>query len=409
MRPLFSQTAAAASVFAVLAMSAAASTVNIQELLASASPGDEVAVPAGQYYGSITVPDGVTLIGDGADTTILDGGGKGHVVTMGKNTVLAGFTIRNGLVGVANTNEAFFTVADCRITANIQYGVMVRGGSALIVSNLISATRQLAGVVCLQSNPYILDNVFEGNVFGVVVGGKLVPTIVDNIFIGNQTAIRLNSAGAITGNNIFDRNGANIVGGNMDATDKVQTVNLAQLMPYNRKPGRYTELIRRAFDQVTSEHPAVLYTLLPEDGRFLVATLFPWATFTVASATPDTLINGHMAFDTMTQDILASEKVTAMQLPAVAVRGDKQPDMELNRYALDMAYEHPGSYYTDSDGRRHFTRTTSFSMIHISLPSGWTATSILPAGTSELSGDKEVVNIRSCGHTRIDLVLEPVQ
>lgn len=387
----------------------AAAPVNIQELLDAAVPGAEVAVPAGDYYGRIVVPDGVTLMGDGADTTILDGGGMGQVVTMGKNAVIAGFTVRNGLVGVANTNESFFTVADCRVTANIQYGILVRGGSALIVSNLISGTKQLAGAACFQANPYLLDNVFEGNPVGVVVSGKLVPTIADNTFIGNQTAIRLNSASAITAHNTFDRNGENIAGGKMDATDRVQTVDLAGLAAYNRKPGRYQELIRRVFDQVTSEHPVVLYTLLPEDGKFTVATLFPWATFTVASATPDTRIGNHLAFDTLTQDLLASEKISAMQLPAVTVRSAAHPDSELNRYVLDMAYEHPGSYYTDADGRRHFRRLTSFSTIRTTLPPGWKTTSISPAGSSELIDGKEVVTIRSCGRTTVDLVLEPVR
>jgi hypothetical protein len=391
------------------ALPAIAEQESIQELLATAQPGVEVAVPAGVYTGSLFVPDDVTLLGDGADTTILDGGGKGFVVTMGRNAVLAGFTVRNGTVGVANTNEAFFTVADCRVTENIQYGIMVRGGSALIVSNLISATRQLAGVACLQANPYILDNVFESNPVGVVVNGKLVPTIVDNIFVANQTAIRLNSANAITGNNIFDRNTVNIAGGNLDPTDLVRPVDLSKVKAYNGKPGRYTDLIRRVFDQVTSEHPAVLYTLLPEDGKFLVATLFPWATFTVASATPDTKINGHLAFDTMTQDILASEKISSAQTPAVSVRSDKHPDMELNRYVLDMTYEHAGSYCTDADGLRHFKRMTSFSNIRILLPAGWKASVIKPAGTTEESNGQHVVTMRSCGHTDVDLTLEPAQ
>jgi hypothetical protein len=390
-------------------LAAIAEQESIQERLAAAQPGDEIAVPAGVYTCSLFVPDGVTLLGDGADTTTLDGGGKGFVVTMGKNAVLAGFTVRNGTVGVANTNESFFTVADCRVTENIQYGIMVRGGSALIVSNLISSTRQLAGVACLQANPYILDNVFESNPVGIVVNGKLVPTIVDNIFVANQTAIRLNSASAITGNNIFDRNTVNIVGGNLDPTDLIQPVDLLKLKAYNSKPGRYTDLINRVFDQVTSEHPAVLYTLLPEDGKFLVATLFPWATFTVASATPDTKISGHLAFDTMTQDILASEKISSGQTPAVAVRSDKHPDMELNRYVLDMTYEHGGSYSTDADGLRHFKRMTSFSTIRILLPTGWKASAIKPAGTAEDSNGQQVVTIRSCGHTTVDLTLEPAE
>lgn len=390
-------------------LSAVAQQESIQDRLNAAAAGDEVLVPSGVYTGSLFVPEGVALIGDGADTTVLDGGGQGRVVTMGRSSILAGFTVRNGLVGVGNTNECFFTVADCRITENIQYGILVRGGSALIVSNLISATRQLAGIGCLQSNPYIVDNVFDSNPVGVVVGGKLVPTIVDNVFVRNQTAIRLNAASAITGNNIFDGNTVNMIGGNLDATDRIAPVDTAKLKAYNAKPGRYADLIRRVFDQVTSEHPAVLYTLLPTDGKFLVATLFPWATFTVASATTDTRINGHLAFDTMTQDVLSSERVTAGQSPAVSVRGDKHPDMEMNRYALDMTYEHGGSYYTDDEGRRHFKRMTSFSIIRIAVPAGWKAVASSPQGSVEQVGDQEVVNIRGCGRTCIDLTLDPAQ
>jgi hypothetical protein len=91
------------------------------------------------------------------------------------------------------------------------------------------------------------------------------------------------------------------------------------------------------------------------------------------------------------------------------VRSDKHPDMELNRYVLDMAYEHGASYYTDGDGLRHFKRLTSFSVIRVTLPVGWKASSITPAGTSEVVSGQDVVTIRSCGHTLIDITFSQTE
>jgi hypothetical protein len=401
------------SVFAVLVgffhAGAVARADSLQERIDAAAPGDEVVVPAGFYSGAIVVRDGIALIGDGADSTVLDGGGQPCVVTMGKDASIGGFTVQNGVVGIANSNESFFSVFDCRIVDNQHYGIRVQGGSAVIVSNLIARTRQLAGVLCLNANPYIMDNVIQDNPIGVVVGGKLTPTIVDNIFVGNQTGIRLNQATAILGGNTFDRNAVNIVGGTLDPTDRIAQVDLASLKPYRSKPGRYGSLIARIRDQVLGEHPMVIYTLSDTEGQFLVATLFPWATFTVGSATRDTKIVDPFAYDAATQDRLATERVVLQERPGVAVKSDTHPDAPANRYVLDMIYEHGASYAAVEEGMRRFTRLTTFANIRIVLPDGWVAVSSKPAGTTEMVNGRQVVSIRDCGHTTVDLLIAPVK
>jgi len=386
-----------------------AGAASIQEMIDAAQPGGQVVVQAGFYSGPIVVRDGITLIGDGADATVLDGGGQACTVTMGKDAAIGGFTVQNGVIGIANSNECFFSVFDCRIVDNQHYGIKVQGGSAVIVSNLIARTRQLAAIVCLNANPYIMDNVIQDNPFGVVVAGKLAPTIIDNIFVGNQTGIRLNDAMAILGGNTFDRNVANIVGGTLHSTDRIAPVDLATLKAYGAKPGRYTNLIARIRDQVLGEHPLLIYTLSETEGRFLVATLFPWATFTVGSSTRDTKIVDPFAYDTATQDRLATEQILQQERPAVSVKSDAHPDDVANRYVLDMIYEHGPSYTAAGDGARRFTRLTSFSNVRVVLPEGWVATSVKPDASSELVNGRQVLSIRECGQTTVDIRIERVQ
>jgi nitrous oxidase accessory protein NosD len=67
----------------------------IAQGLAAAQPGDIVQVAAGLYAETgLNVPAGVSLIGAGRDTTIINGGNSGVVIYPGHNSVVEGLTIR---------------------------------------------------------------------------------------------------------------------------------------------------------------------------------------------------------------------------------------------------------------------------------------------------------------------------
>ena len=68
----------------------------IQEAINNAVDGDTVFVKTGTYYEHIIVNRTVTLVGEDASTTIIDGSDTGHVVYIVQDNVnITGFTVRN--------------------------------------------------------------------------------------------------------------------------------------------------------------------------------------------------------------------------------------------------------------------------------------------------------------------------
>jgi hypothetical protein len=63
------------------------------------SPGDSIVVAAATYHENLTIPHTLRIIGAGAATTIIDGGGvASEIVNSGRRAVLAvsGLTFRDG-------------------------------------------------------------------------------------------------------------------------------------------------------------------------------------------------------------------------------------------------------------------------------------------------------------------------
>ena len=71
---------------------------DVQSAINAASRGALIAIAAGTYTGTVTVDRSLILEGADRDTTILDGGAGGSVVTTlpGTTVTLANLTIQNG-------------------------------------------------------------------------------------------------------------------------------------------------------------------------------------------------------------------------------------------------------------------------------------------------------------------------
>ncbi len=78
----------------------------IADAIAVAAPGDTVYVTAGTYIESgISIPFALTILGEGAQDSIVDGGGAGPVFTViapGDDVFIRRLTIQNGDAGIAN-------------------------------------------------------------------------------------------------------------------------------------------------------------------------------------------------------------------------------------------------------------------------------------------------------------------
>src|SRR5262249_28072946 len=95
--------------------------------------GDSIKVAAATYRENLTVGVSLKIIGAGARTTIMDGGGAGTVVTISAGTVtLSRLTIQNGLAassGGGIYNSGTLTINDSTISGNISGRANVSPGS----------------------------------------------------------------------------------------------------------------------------------------------------------------------------------------------------------------------------------------------------------------------------------------
>lgn len=108
--------------------------------------GDTVYVWAGTYTQQITLRAGISVIGEGASVTFIDGeNARGPMVSasgsaIGSSTVLQGLTIRRGLAtnggGISLTGGASPLIADCVVSENRATGT----GGGLYVFNSASFT-----------------------------------------------------------------------------------------------------------------------------------------------------------------------------------------------------------------------------------------------------------------------------
>jgi len=190
-----------------------------------ASSGETVFVAPGTYPESVTVPSGVSLVGAGATTTVIDGTGllTAGIAVGGSSgtTVISGFHIRDhGGYGVFSGNGARTEVRDCLIE-NTQDGVHFNSDG--VVRDCVIRNVRGVGVFAYRGGfPAPVDPLVENN---IIVGAGMVgigashqsrPLIVNNTVVGCGTSgTQLQGSGlfaddtaAEVRNNIFAFNGA---------------------------------------------------------------------------------------------------------------------------------------------------------------------------------------------------------
>ena len=179
----------------------------IQEAIDAASPRDTIFVHSGIYYEHLVVNKTVSLIGENRNTTIIDGGGTGHIICVTvSNSVISGFTLRDGY----------------------NYGVHLREGTK---DNIVSGNtikRCCVGVLLDHSHGNtVSENTVENNDCGIHVEYSNGNIVNGNILTYNYHGISISySSDNIVGGNKLTRNShgvyfwysnGNVVSGNIAA------------------------------------------------------------------------------------------------------------------------------------------------------------------------------------------------
>ncbi len=137
----------------------------IQDAIAAASSGDTIFVYSGIYYENIIIDKRITLLGEGRDSVIIDGGGSGNVIIVRVNGVeISEVCITNSgarSAGILLDNVDYVTVSHCKID-NAYYGIVLSSASYnTIRENIISNSSNIG----INIDAYSHDNSFYHNNF----------------------------------------------------------------------------------------------------------------------------------------------------------------------------------------------------------------------------------------------------
>ena len=160
----------------------------ITDAMMSAKKGDTVWVEPGIYHEYIYVAPDITLLSRSIFKAILDGRGRGTIVTMGNNSVFSGFEVRNGTIGIFSTANGV-TISQCRVSFNQQTGIMCVGNLPRIEDNLIVYNKGsgIQGWDVRTTSSSINHNTiaYNGN-HGISIGGNSSIVIENNIIAFNS-------------------------------------------------------------------------------------------------------------------------------------------------------------------------------------------------------------------------------
>lgn len=187
----------------------------IQQAIDKASPEGVVFVMAGNYQENIIIEDhDLDIRGEGSETTLIDGGGRGAVISITGGTVILGdITISNssedeaGVVG----EETRLIVNNSLITRN-GYGIRVLH-SNLTVTNSSLISNSNTGVYIDFSQGGIANSNITGNGRGIVSDRESELNISNSLIGGNLNAgleIISNSTALISNSAIRDNFGSGV-------------------------------------------------------------------------------------------------------------------------------------------------------------------------------------------------------
>jgi hypothetical protein len=161
---------------------------SIVEALKKAQSGDTIRVASGIYQEHFVLSPGIMLQSEKTFAAVIDGKGRGTVVTLSNSNNISGFEIRNGTIGIYSGGHDN-RISHCRIVNNIQAGILCVGHLPQI-EDVIIAFNKGSGIKGwdVQSIKASLSHatIAYNENHGISLGGNSY-VVVENCIIGFNT------------------------------------------------------------------------------------------------------------------------------------------------------------------------------------------------------------------------------
>lgn len=173
---------------------------SIQDAINSASDGDIIKVSAGQYDEILIVDKSIELIGESANSTILnysDNETEMSIITLkSDNSIIKGFTIISDNISL-KTNGIKIISSNNSITDNIiqknGYGILLQNSENSMISDNIFIENRV-GLLSVNSinNNILLNNFTQNTEYGVYTQSKSDNNAIKlNVFLDNYNGVRI--------------------------------------------------------------------------------------------------------------------------------------------------------------------------------------------------------------------------
>jgi len=200
-------------------LSSATACKTIGHAVSLSLPGDTIIAAAATYKENIHIGKSLNILGSGASTTIIDGGGVGTVITISSTSAhvsLSRMTIRDGFGSSGNgfgggggvVNMGTLTISKSTVSGNTARGMPGQGGGLLN-----------RGTLTINNSSFV-GNVVSG-IFGAGFGGAIFnygTVRINNTTISGNTASGtgggINNAGNLALNNATISDNSSISGAN---------------------------------------------------------------------------------------------------------------------------------------------------------------------------------------------------
>lgn len=198
---------------------------SIQDAINNASSGDIICVRLGIYYENIVINKSITLIGENRESTIIDGGRLGNVISIqASNVNISGFTIQNSdpRTGCGICIERFGNIViSGNNIKNANVGIQITFSSQNQVCENTISENYIGIQLIYSSGNTICRNVIKDNFDGIDIYYYSINNMIyENIFSGNDCGLYISWN---SDNNVFHHN--NFVDNNRNLYSE-QTINM---------------------------------------------------------------------------------------------------------------------------------------------------------------------------------------